>query len=83
MNPANKEDQWYIRQGVTPPERISHDLSVDDIDKHVKSLNPRNWRAEGNLLIADTDVGPLRQYIPTDHIFTGVDEKGLPTFKKL
>jgi len=80
---SNSEDSWYIRQGFTPPERISHDLKVEDISKVVKSVNPTNWRAEGDRLIADTDVGPLVQKIPTTHIFIGTDENNLPKFKKI
>lgn len=87
--PANKdnlrlpEDGWYIRRGLTPPERVGHDLVPDDIKDRVKSVNPRNWRAEGNLLIADTDVGELKQPFDPAYLFTGTDKKGLPTFRKL
>lgn len=83
MQTPSKEDQWFIRHGITPPEHISHDLNVDDISKVVKPGNPRNWRAEGDRLIADTDFGPLVQRIPTSHLFVGVDKKGLPMFKKV
>lgn len=81
VNP--NDDAWFHKHGVAPPEHIPHDLSPEDISEKVKSVNPINWRAEGNLLIADTDMGPLKQFIPTSHIFTGVDKKGLPTFRKL
>lgn len=83
MPPKQSEDSWYQRLGFAPPERISHGLNVEDISKVVKSVNPRNWRAEGDRLIADTDNGPLVQRIPTSHIFIGVDKEGLPQFKKL
>jgi hypothetical protein len=81
--PPNKDDAWFHKQGVAPPERIQHDLTPDDIQERVQSINPKNYRAEGDRLIADTDVGTLVQYIPTTHIFTGTDENGLPTFRKL
>jgi hypothetical protein len=83
VNQNNKDDRWYTSRGLTPPEHISHGLTVDDISKRVVNVNARNWRAEGNRLIADTDVGPLIQFIPTSHIFTGIDDQGLPTFRKL
>lgn len=76
-------DNFYEKHGVAPPSSVSHGLSADDISTRVRSVNPRNWRQEGNVLIADTDVGEMRQAIPTNKILTGTDEKGLPTFKKL
>lgn len=76
-------DAWYQKHGHEPPEHIPHDLTPEDIKHRVKSVRPVNWRAEGNRLIADTDVGELVQFIPTSHIFTGTDEKGLPTFRKI
>ena len=76
-------DNFYEKHNVAPPSSIDHGLSVDDISTRVRSVNPRNWRQEGNVLIADTDVGEMRQAIPTNKILTGTDEKGLPTFKKI
>lgn len=84
MNPTpNKEDQWYTRRGLVPPEHISHEMTPEDISDKVEPINPRNWHAEGNRLMCDTDMGLLVQLIPTDHIFTGTDAKGLPTFRKV
>ncbi len=76
-------DKFYEKRGVAPPSHVSHELTPDDISKRVKSVNPTNWRAEGNRLIADTDFGPLVQNIPTSHIFVGVDNAGLPKFRKI
>ena len=83
MIPSQATLDWYDRHGLKRPEHISHELTPDDIAKRVQSVNPRNWRQEGNKLIADTDVGELVNPIPTSHILTGTDEKGLPVFKKV
>lgn len=79
----DKIDNWYRKQGQEPPERISHDLTPDDISERVKPLNPTNWRQEGNKLIADTDMGKLVQFIPTNLLFNGVDKNGLPILTKI
>ena len=75
--------KWFGEQGLTPPSHTSHDLTPNDIARRVTPLKPRNWRLEGNKLIADTDWGPLVNYIPTDYILTGTDGRGLPILKKL
>lgn len=77
-----KTANWFRRQGKTPPEHISHDLTPDDISQRVKNLNPRNWHLKGNQLIADTDMGKLSQNIPPNYIMIG-EENGLPKFKKI
>lgn len=76
-------DNFYEKHNVAPPSSIDHGLSVDDISTRVRSVNPRNWRQEGNVLIADTDVGEMRQAIPTNKIMSGVDKQGLPKFRTL
>lgn len=79
----NNEDNWFVKNNLTPPTHTSHGITPDEISQNVKSVNPRNWRAEGNRLIADTDMGPLVQLVPTSHIFTGVDKQGLPKFRRV
>jgi hypothetical protein len=74
-------DYWKIPR----PSRDSHGTdSLDNpISNNLRSVNPRNWRQEGNLLKADTDMGPLVQTIPVDYLLDGTDERGLPKFKKV
>ena len=67
---------------VPLPTREAHG-TPEDIRGNLKSVQPRNWRLQGNRLIADTDMGELSQTIPTDRILTGTDDKGLPVFKKI
>jgi len=72
--------QNFKNWGVPLPQREAHGTD-EDIRKNLKPLMPRNWRQEGNRLIADTDMGVLSQPIPTNKILTGTDDKGLPIFR--
>jgi hypothetical protein len=73
-------DYWKIPR----PQSFGH--ATDSLEKpisdNLRSLNARNWRQQGNTLIADTDWGELVQTIPVDYLLDGV-ENGLPTFKKV
>lgn len=79
------EDQlkWYDKQDRARPTHISHGINLDDIDKHMKKLQPNSWHLEGNKLTGMTDMGPLTQFIPTDYILEGTDDNGLPKFRKV
>jgi hypothetical protein len=77
------KDSWYERHGAKPPEHILHDVTPDDLPKKMRRLKATNWRQEGNKLIADTEMGPLINFLPTDVILDGVDNEGLPKFRKL
>jgi len=74
-------DYWKI-------PRPTHDFHGTDslespISTNLKSIRPRNWRQQGNQLIADTEMGSLVQTIPVDYLLDGVDTNGLPKFKKV
>lgn len=75
--------KWYDRYGKSRPSHTSHNVSTDDLEKHMKRLVPNEWRLEGNMLIGKTEMGPLAQTIPPDYILTGTDEAGLPIFQKI
>jgi len=68
--------------GVPLPTRDAHGTE-DDIRQNLKSVKPTNWRMEGNMLKADTELGELAQPLPTNLILTGTDDQGLPTFKQI
>lgn len=80
--PPNLND-WYTKNNITPPETIAHNLTVDDISKKLEQVHIKGWRQEGNMLIAETDIGDVGNPIATNLILTGTDAKGLPTFKKI
>lgn len=78
------DSDLYRKWGLEPPKAISH--GVNDTPEHplgeqLTRLMPHSWRLEGNQLIGMTDIGELRQFIPTDYILVGSDHKGLPIFK--
>jgi hypothetical protein len=81
----DKTLKQYDKWGVARPSQDKHgeDSFSNPISDQLKSLNPRNWRQMGNMLICDTDVGEMHQTIPTTHLLDKLDERGLPTFKKL
>lgn len=78
------EDQlkWYDKVQKARPTHIPHGVNADNIQDHMKRLMPNNWRLEGNVLVGQTDMGELRQTIPTDYILKEVKD-GLPVFEKV
>lgn len=71
-------DYWRIPR----PSHNAHGTDAE-IRGNLRSLQPRNWRQQGNQLIADTDMGPLVQTIPTNYLLDGTDDNGLPRFRKV
>ena len=72
----------YEKWGKTPPTSDAHG-DEETIRKNMVRLKPRNWKLQGNQLTADTEFGPLVNYIPTDYVLEGVDEDGLPKLRKI
>ncbi len=79
------EDQlkWYDKIGKARPTHIAHGISSDNINEHMRELKPYNWALKGNVLHAETDMGPLVQKIPPEYILKGEDENGRPQFEKV
>lgn len=79
------EDQlkWYDKVGKARPTHIPHGITSENINEHMKRLMPNKWELKGNLLIGETEMGPLVQRIPTDYILTGTDDQGYPIFAKV
>lgn len=48
----SKEDKWYQYKGVKPPERQSHGISEDDIEKYINKINDHvcEWKQKGNYI---------------------------------
>lgn len=80
MNPDDVKlfEEW----GQPLPERKAHGTD-EDIRANLKAQKPKNWRMEGNRLIADTDMGVISQPIPTDRILIGTNSAGLPIFRRV
>jgi hypothetical protein len=79
------EDQlkWYDKVNRARPTHIPHGVSADNVETHMRKLKPYSWKLEGNVLVGMTDMGPLKQRIPTDVILIGTDDEGLPIFSKV
>lgn len=75
--------EFYERHGKTPPERIPHDVNLEDLADKLQKVKINSWRMEGNMLIADTDIGEVANPIPTNYLLIGTDKNNLPKFKKL
>ena len=80
--PSSDELEMYQRWGVAPPSHDTHG-SFEEIQENLVKAEATSWRLEGNKLIAETNHGPVIQFIPTDYILTGTDKKGLPIFKRV
>lgn len=84
--PSEKELKWYDWHRVARPTHEEHgvrDTLDSPLSEQLKSGNARNWHLKGNMLHCDTDFGPMAQRIPPEYIMTGIDDKGLPTFRKV
>lgn len=79
------EDQlkWYDKVGKGRPTHISHGITSDNINDHMKQLKITNWHLRGNQLHGETEMGPFVQGIPTNVILSGEDENGMPIFKQI
>ncbi len=67
----------------TPPNSFAHGVTIDDVREKLVPAECTNWKLSGNQLTCDTQHGPLSQTIDPSYILTGVDESGLPTFRKV
>ena len=72
----------FAKWGVEPPSSERHGTD-EDIRSQMVKLLPNRWRLEGNKLTGDTEHGELVQFIPTDYICEGMDDKGLPILTKV
>lgn len=81
-NLTDKEAKEFDRWGKTPPTSVRHGTE-EELEKTRVELTPKNYRLEGNKLISETEHGTLVQFIPTNRIMTGVDDRGMPVFKKI
>jgi hypothetical protein len=80
----NKDDEkLYSENGVAKPTHIPHGGTLEEIAINQKIEVVHNWKQRGNELYCVCDMGHHGSFIPTTHIFTGTDDKGLPMLKKI
>jgi hypothetical protein len=71
----------YEALGVEPPKHSEHGSDAD-IRANMQRATPIRWFQRGNELVAETELGELVNFIPTDLFITGIDEAGLPILTK-
>lgn len=75
-----EELEQFKNWGVPLPSRDAH---VKDGQQQWEKPHLTNWRLEGNILKADSNLGTHGWSLPTDYILDGTDESGLPMLRKL
>lgn len=80
---SEEQLKWYDKVQKARPTHIPHGISSDNINEHMKQLKPHKWELKGNVLIGQTDMGPLVQTIDPKYILKGTDENGLPIFEEV
>jgi hypothetical protein len=82
MKYYHPQSDFYNKLKLPVPEAISHGTE-EDVSKRLVKLEAKSWRLEGNKLIAETEMGPVVNLIPTDYIMRGIDSNGLPILDKI
>jgi hypothetical protein len=72
----------YEALGVEPPKHEDHGTD-QDIRNNMQRATPIRWFQRGNELVAETELGELVNFIPTDMQLTGVDENNQPILTRL
>lgn len=79
---TKEELQFFKDHDIDPPSHDEHGTE-DDVRKNLKPLVTTNWRQEGGWLVCDTDMGTLKQRIPTNKILIGVDKNNKPLLQTI
>jgi len=66
-----EEIDQFKEWGVPLPTRDVH-IKDEDIAKNMEKAEVKSWRQEGNKLIAETQLGDVVNFLPTDTMLTGV-----------
>jgi hypothetical protein len=79
--------KWFDRKGIQRPTHLPHgvtDTPENPLSEQLERVKCSNWRIEGRKLIADTEHGPLVQWLPTTgYICHGTDKDGYPILTKV
>lgn len=82
----DKELAWFDKMGVKRPYHAPTGL-VDTLEnplgQQLPKIECRNWRRQGNFLMADTIHGVWSQYLSPDYLVLGDGPDGLPLLKKI
>lgn len=77
-----KFNKQYQRWGAPLPSHEEHG-TPDDIRERLQKSVAESWHLEGNVLVAKTQHGEVRQTIPSNYICHGMDDNGLPMLQKI
>lgn len=80
--PRISQEEWFKLMGKPAPSKEGHGTE-QDILENLKPVKLTNWRLQGNVLMADSDLGPYAHRIPSDLIMRGTDLQGLPILTKV
>lgn len=78
--------KWFDKHGKPRPVHEEHaeDSKENPLSSRLKRVQASNWRMEGpGKLVADTDMGPLVQWIPHEYVCEGTDNNGHPILRKI
>jgi len=82
MTYFHPDTDFFVKNNLTPPSVDAHGID-EDIRSKLKPLKLYGWKQEGNLLIAQSDMGEVVNTIPADVQLQGVDEQGNPILAKV
>lgn len=83
-NYHHPQEDYFRKVLDAPPPTVTPHGTEDEVSERLKPATPTNWRMEGpGMLVADTELGRIVNFVSTDLICTGTDSNGLPTFKKI
>lgn len=80
-----KEDKWYLYKGVKPPERQSHGVTEDEIERVIKETTQHShvWKQKGNYIYCREGHAEHGNNIGVFQRLTGTDNNGKPILKKI
>ncbi len=79
------DTDFWRKYKIEAPEAISHgieDTAANPLSDQIPKNKIISYTLEGNKLIAQTDLGEVVNYIPTEYILHGVDDKGQPILRR-
>jgi hypothetical protein len=72
----------YDALGVSAPEHLAHGTD-EDIRAHLQIVKPIRWFQRGNELVAETDLGEVVNFLPTNYMLSGTDRDNRPILIKI
>jgi hypothetical protein len=74
--------ELYYELGLTPPESIAH-MTEEELREKLTPIHNHRWSQQGTTLSCSCELGTHTTQIPTSHILTGTDNKGMPQLQRI